>query len=293
MSTPREAERLLRESDPAGALAVLRDEVRRTPADGRLRIFLAQLLCVVGEWERAVDAFTAAATLDEAAVPLAEAYRLVIRGEQQRAEVFTGRARPALPDGSPAWLHDLAAAMQTSAQTSAQTSMQTSRETSKETSAARDHQAALRRRAFDAAPTSTGRINGREFRWIADADSRLGPVVEVIVDGIYTWLPIAAVRHLAIEPPTDLRDTLWAPARLVIAGEEERSVFIPARYPGSEASAEGTIALGRRTEWHEDGDGAFRGLGQRVLVTEGDEVPFLEVRTLTVDQSISAPLGGD
>jgi len=281
MSTPGEAERLLRESDPAGALAVLRDEVRRTPADGRLRVFLAQLLCVVGEWERAVDAFTAAAAIDEAAAPLADDCRLVIRGEQQRAAVFSGRARPALHKGSPAWLHDLAEAMQMSTVTSTQTS------------ATRDRQAALRRRAFDAAPTSSGRINGREFRWIADADSRLGPVVEAIVDGTYIWVPIAAVRHLAIEPPADLRDTLWAPARLVIAGEEERNVFIPARYPGSETTAVGTIALGRRTEWHEDGDGAFRGLGQRVLVTESDEVPFLEVRTIAVDQAVTAPLGAD
>ena len=43
----------------------------------------------------------------------------------------------------------------------------------------------LRSRAFDAAPASAGVLDGTAFEWIADADMRLGPVCEAIINGRY------------------------------------------------------------------------------------------------------------
>ena len=48
-----DAEAALRAGDPAAALKQLTAAVKAKPADAKLRIFLAQLLCVVGQWERA------------------------------------------------------------------------------------------------------------------------------------------------------------------------------------------------------------------------------------------------
>ena len=39
--------------DLAGCLAQLQNDVRRQPADGKLRVFLAQVLMVMGDWNRA------------------------------------------------------------------------------------------------------------------------------------------------------------------------------------------------------------------------------------------------
>ena len=44
--------------DLAGCLAQLQNDVRRQPADGKLRIFLAQLLMVTGDWNRALNQFS-------------------------------------------------------------------------------------------------------------------------------------------------------------------------------------------------------------------------------------------
>ena len=41
----------------------------------------------------------------------------------------------------------------------------------------------LRSRAFDEAPTASGDIDGQAFAWISDADSRLGPVLEAVING--------------------------------------------------------------------------------------------------------------
>ena len=46
---------------------------------------------------------------------------------------------------------------------------------------------------MDDAPTAAGTVNGRRFEWIADADSRLGPMLEVIINGRYGWLPMASI----------------------------------------------------------------------------------------------------
>jgi len=49
------AEQALKSGDPHGALARLQEDVRARPADAKLRNFLFQLLCVVGQWERALN----------------------------------------------------------------------------------------------------------------------------------------------------------------------------------------------------------------------------------------------
>ena len=45
----------LRSGDLEAALAALQDRMRADAADAKLRIFLFQLLCVLGDWKRAIN----------------------------------------------------------------------------------------------------------------------------------------------------------------------------------------------------------------------------------------------
>ena len=63
------AEDKVKDGDPAGALALLQQEVRAKPADPKLRVFLFQLLCVLGQWERALNQLKVAAELDPGRAP--------------------------------------------------------------------------------------------------------------------------------------------------------------------------------------------------------------------------------
>ena len=47
--TTTTAEQLLAEGNPQGALELLQVRVREKPADAALRVFLFQLLCVLGQ----------------------------------------------------------------------------------------------------------------------------------------------------------------------------------------------------------------------------------------------------
>jgi type VI secretion system protein ImpE len=145
--------------------------------------------------------------------------------------------------------------------------------------------ARLRDDAFEQAPEVGGSIvidgskEEHAFEWIADADPRLGPMLEAVVDGKYYWVPFHRMRTLDIEAPADLRDQVWMPAHFVWSNGGESYGFIPTRYPGSELAEDVTLALAKRTEWQENGEW-FLGLGQRMLSTDAAEFALMDIRRI-------------
>jgi type VI secretion system protein ImpE len=141
----------------------------------------------------------------------------------------------------------------------------------------------LREEAFALAPATAGAVNGTPFEWIADADSRLGPVIEAVMNGAYYWVPFDRLRAIRIAEPVDLRDMVWAAAELDWPNGGATVALVSTRYPGSEANADASIRLARRTDWLEPEAGVFIGLGQRILATDSNEYPLLEVREIALE----------
>lgn len=223
------AEKLLREGNPEGALASLQDAVRAHPGDYKLRVFLFQLLCVRGQWSRALNQLNVCAEMDAEALAMRETYRDAIGCEALRTEVFAGRRAPMLFGEPEPWLAMMVEALLRKGAGDSATS------------------ASLRQQAFDAAPATSGTLDGQAFEWIADADMRLGPLIEAVINGRYYWVPFSRLERVQLEPPEDLRDFVWAFANLKFSNGGEMPALIPARYPGSEASEDGLIALARKT----------------------------------------------
>jgi len=254
------------------ALAELQAGVRSAPADAKLRIFLSQLLMVMGQWDRALTQLRVSAELDAGAIAMARTYEAAIQCESLRREVFAGRRQPlVLGDPEPWIAHALEAVAR---------------------SGAGDHAAAakLRESAWADAPATSGRVDGRSFEWISDADSRLGPLLEANVDGKYYWIPLHRIARIDVEPPTDLRDLVWMPVHFVWTNGGDAVGFLPTRYPGSEASADPEVRMARKTEWTEVAPGEFHGLGQRTFATDGDDCALMDVRAIEFD---AAGIGGD
>jgi len=258
------ASALFAAGDLAGCLAQLQSDVRRQPADGKLRVFLAQLLMVSGDWDRAVTQLSVAAELDAGALPMLHAYSAAIQCERLRADVFQGKRSP-LVFGEPLpWIAALLQAL------------------TLETDGKLAQAAELRTDALASAATTAGTLNGTAFEWVADADSRLGPVLEVLLNGAYYWVPFERVQRVVVEAPEDARDLVWAPAQFTWTNGGEAMGLLPVRYPGSEHSEDDAIRLGRKTEWQALGGEQYAGLGQRVISSDADEVGLLEVRELTL-----------
>jgi type VI secretion system protein ImpE len=99
-----DAESALRAGDPRAALAHLTVAVRARPADSKLRIFMAQLLCVLGQWERAHTQLNVVADMDAETVAMRETVGHAIRCELIRAKVFAGNRTPMVFGQPDEWL---------------------------------------------------------------------------------------------------------------------------------------------------------------------------------------------
>lgn len=258
------AEEYLRQGDPAAALDALQGDIRNNPADPKMRVFLFQLLSITGQWDRATTQLDTLKDMDPATLAMVHVYRDVINCEKHRQAVFAGQAQPLLLGEPEPWLADLIQAQQSFAQGDFE--------------AFATHNA----RAFEAAPALSGRLNDEPFEWLADADQRLGPVFEVIFNQHYYWVPVDRIVALEVEEPADLRDLVWVPAEITWVNGGQNMVMMPSRYPRLEG-ASGEDLLARKTDWVQHADDVWEGTGQRVLVTDASETPFLHVRTIEFD----------
>lgn len=259
MPTPQE---LLAAGDANGALQALQQQVRDKPGDAKLRVFLFQLLSVLGQWERAMAQLDVCAQLDHGTIAMVNTYREAIKCEAVRAAVFSGRTTPVVFGQPAAWVAMLVEAL------------------AQESQGQPEQAQRLRADAFEQAPATAGSLNDEAFEWIADADSRLGPVLEVVLNGRYTWVPFDALSAVKVEAPEDLRDMVWAPAHLTFTNGGDSVALIPTCYPGTREQPEGKLKLARATEWLPCGPEQYAGLGQRVLSTSSAELGLLEVREI-------------
>lgn len=266
MSSPvAAAEQALQQGNLDLALQSLQDGVRAKPSDVKLRIFLFQLLCVKGQWARALNQLKVCGEMDASTLPMVNTYREAIQCEAVREAVFKGQTTPIVMGQPQLWVAHLVEALMAE---------------SRGDLALAAH---LRDQAMEAAPATSGTVNGEAFGWIADADSRLGPVLEVIVNGRYSWVPYACLAKVAFEAPEDLRDMVWMPATLEFPNGGATVALVPTRYAPIPEGAEAALLLSRLTEWEAINDHHYRGLGQRLLTTDAAELGLLEVRELVLD----------
>lgn len=264
----------LREGDVAGALESAKALVRSDPASVDARILLFQLFAVNGEWVRAATQLDTAGGMSSDVSSLVGTYRGMLEAEPFRERVFAGRETPMLFGPPERWIALMLEALRLDGLG--------------ETEKAAD----VRAEALEAAPASPGSLDGRRFEWIADGDQRLGPILEASFGGRHYWIPICRLSAIEIEAPSDLRDLVWAPAKLTFVNGGDTVALIPSRYPGTAAAADAGLRLARRTEWVERPDGSLIGLGQRMLITDADERALLDIRRVDLD-AVATDAGED
>ena len=270
-----QTEELLRAGQLNEALAALEGQVRADPANAKLRVFLFQLLAVMGDWKRALNQLNVAAELDAVNLLMAQVCSSALNCEALRAEIFSGRRSPLVLGEPDEWVGQLVQANQMIAEEKYQAAQE------------------LRARALEAAPAIAGLVDNRPFEWICDADSRLGPVVEAIISGKYYWVPFAAIKQIRIEKPGDLRDLVWIPAYFTWVNGGDATGLIPTRYPGSEASEDSSVRLARKTQWVELPGDVYLGLGQKMFSTDNDEYSILQTRQIDLGHCETDGQGGE
>lgn len=260
-----EEKKMLFSGSISGSLEHLKEKIRKEPARPELRTYLFQLLCVIGEYERAMTQLKIAADMDEENKLMAQACGPLLNCEMLRQEIFNGRHSPLVFGEPEEWMGLMIQALILDGK--------------------KKHKAAksIRAKAIDLAEPFPGRINNDPFEWLADADSRLGPVLEIIVEGRYYLAALSDIKKIEICQPIDLRDVIWLPVSLVWKNEGTSVGFIPTRYQGSVETNEDEVLLGKKTIWNEVYKDVFFGQGQRMLATERQDYPIMDVREIIFD----------
>jgi type VI secretion system protein ImpE len=230
--TPQE---LFREGRVEEAVQILAADLRGDPCNLQKRTFLFELLCFLGEYDRARKQLDVLASENKDSMLGALTYQAALNGETMRREMFETKKFPVAASDSSS-IH--------------------------------------------------GAINGKPFESITDADGRIGERLEVFAAGDYLLISFRDIARLEMEAPRRLRDLLWSPAKLTtgptFSSREMGEVFIPALCPLSFQHPDGPVRLGRVTEWCEDDSGEQAPYGQKTLLVDGEEFPFLEIRTLEI-----------
>lgn len=247
------------------ALKEVQQSIRQNPAEAKHRILLFQIQVLLGNWEKARNQLDVLKDLDDSARFMVQTYQQVILCEGIRQEVFAAKRVPLIFGEPEPWIAFMLESLKLDV-------------------AGKYHEASgLRADALEQASASSGRIDDQPFSWIADADSRLGPMLETIVNGQYYWIPFSRFKRINLMAPTDLRDFAWTPAEFIWSNGGEAMGFIPSRYPGSESNADNALKLARKTQWLQVEDNTYYGLGQRMLTTDRNDHPLLDIREIVFD----------
>lgn len=260
---PDNLSELVRTASLGEAREQVERELRRKP-DINKHFLRLELFCLLEETERAVKQAETCVRFDPAVLPTIAPTLGLLHAEQVRNAVFAGQARAELPPNAPEWPNLLMDALHAQARNDV---------------ALAD---TLREKALEAVPETSGLAvtDAAEspFDWITDSDTRLGPVMEVIMEDSYFWVPFTMIQNLELAVPSKLRDFAWLPVTFVV-NDLRRHGFIPGRYPGSGAAGD-ALALGRETRWTDEGQTGVFGLGQKVWITDAGDLPLYDLRGL-------------
>lgn len=258
----------IKNGDPVGAKSVLMGLVRDNPENVGHRIFLFQLCCVLGEYDRALNQLNVIGEMSDKALAMVQTYRELLQCERLRQAVFNGQKTPLLLGEPAPWVGDIFESLKLQALGKLSEAQE------------------MRLSAYNLIDTVSGTLNDEPFEWIADADSRIGPFIEAIINGKYYWVPISYIAKIEIEEPEDLRDLVWLPAQFTWQNEGQTVGFIPTRYPGSEVSDDGHIQLAKKTEWEQLQEGMHVGFGQRMFATQANDYALLDIRNIMFNASL-------
>ncbi|MDR2153986.1 MAG: hypothetical protein LBE78_03020 [Burkholderiaceae bacterium] len=248
-------------------IAAIQEKVRAEPTEPKWRMGLFQRYCQAGRWKKALEQLQAYARSSAEGEAFAYAYRVALQQEQIRERVFRGEIDLPLSEDTPEWLRILASTLKPTSATGSLTASD------------------LRQQALEIAPTSSGTLDGKPFEWIADADTRLGPVCETIFNGQYQWIAFSQIESIRITAPSNVCDLVWLSAGIKLWSAESMPALIPARYPLTDGLIDGHLRS-TLTTWEEQSKDVWVGRGVRILATNKTEKSLLDVRRIDFNRPV-------
>lgn len=298
-------------------LSVTEAEVRAHPDDSERRWLLVELLCVLGQWERALKQASICATQQRELEAPARLLRGLIQTEHQRHQVFCAAQQPSPAVGMYPWMLQLAQALacnvrgdlpqadalrlQALQAAESQAPMQGEMTLECAPQSTQDGKDVSAEAAATA--TTEPQLKSDRIAWFSDTDSRLGPVCEVALAGAYRWLAFSDIEQIELQAPSSLIHLVWLPVRLTLQrawrehlqlGDTALHAWLPTRYtlnPNEPHAAvpEDSLLMSRRTQWRDVGETGVFATGQKTWMSDAGDAPLLQLRRLLFDAHAVQP----
>lgn len=257
-----EAKALLRAGKLNEAIQAALNHVKSKPTDITARIFLFELSCFSGDWERAEKQLDVIANQDMNAMIGSQIYKQNFKAERDRMSVFNEGMIPECLMLPPQYVEDLVISS---------THIREGR-----IAEARE----LLNKVEEERPAYACKINGEESSDFRDYNDLTMCVFEAIVKDSYTWLPFEHIERIDFLPAKSLRDMYWAQAEVEMINGTKGEMFLPALYVESYKNDDDNIRLGKVTDWREVGEDIFVGEGVRTFQYEGGYIPISKIHTI-------------
>jgi len=254
------AEKYFKAGDLGAARESLVAHLKKNPGDGGKRFFLFQVMAVQGDWEKAARHLAMVSDTHAQGPMLLGLYKTLLDCEILREAVFAGKRTPLIMGEPESWMASMIAAIKHGA------------------SGQFKEAARLRSEALENATAVGGQWNETPFEWIMDADSRIGPFLEVIIEGKYKWVPFQNISHIEWDKPAIPVHCVWNRAIITWKTEGKSVAFLPVRYPLPYSDSDPALLLGRKSDWENLPEDTFHGMGQKVFAGNQEDFSILQAR---------------
>lgn len=260
--TARSATAMLNGGDLAGAVAAASAVVKAKPVSAPDRVYLAELLALQGQHQRADTHLKLAADGAPAELLAISQMRYLLRAAEARR----------------AW-HESGSVPDFIGQPNAR-----QQQCMRLALLVREGDAPGARALLDeleALPLTEASVDGAAPAPLRDASDLDQHGFEMLtLDGRYLWIAPEQVARMQLLPVRRPRDLLWRQAEVSLADGRDVTFFAPAQYHAPAATDAQRLAA--ETDWSETVGGIVVGQGQRILLVGEDARGFLDIRGIAV-----------
>ncbi|MGH9820934.1 MAG: type VI secretion system accessory protein TagJ [Pyrinomonadaceae bacterium] len=236
--------------------------VKTNPANEAARIFLFELSCFSGDWDRAARQLDVIGHQDVNSMIGSKIYEGNFKAERDRMKYFADGVVPEFMTSKPAYIDDLFAA-------------------NNRLREGKDFEArGLLDQVEENRPAFKVSINGEGFSDFRDYNDLTMCVFEVLLRNSYIWIPFEQVVKIELFKPKTLRDLYWIQAKVDLLNGTGGEMFLPALYSGSWKSTNDQVRLGRMTDWRDAGSETYIGEGLRAFWMDGKDKSILDIETI-------------
>lgn len=245
-----------------GAIEAALSTVKNNPTDEKARIFLFELSCFSGDWDRATRQLDVIGHQSATALIGSQIYRQNFHAERDRIEVFAKGKRPEFVMPAPDYVEELCAVNNLVREG--------------KTADARE----LLNKIEENRPAFACRVNGEEKEDFRDYNDLTMCVFEAIIKEAYVWLPMEQIVKIEFFEKKTLRDVFWRQAKVEVKNGLIAEIFLPSLYVNSWKSGDDQVRLGRANNWLDAGDEIYVGEGLRMFFTNGETVPIFDINEI-------------